>query len=155
MRICGFHDFRAILTSFAVSFALFSAVAHQAVAADDPTDTDRAAVQSVIEDQMAAFMRNDEATAYGFAAPEIKRIFPDSATFMDMVRTQYSPVFRPRYVEFGRAVGSSDTIVQPVFVVGEDGQSVVALYTLERNDDSAWLITGCVLRPAPPDAEPL
>ena len=155
MLTAAIRDSRVISAVFALGFAFFGAFAQTALADNEPSEADRIAVRTVIEDQMAAFKRNDGAAAYGFASPGIKQMFPDSDTFMDMVRTQYTPVYRPRYVEFGRAVGSENEVVQPVYVIGEDGQSVLALYTLERDGDAAWLITGCVLRPAPADAEPL
>ena len=45
-------------------------------------DGDRAAVQNVIEQQIQAFLRDDGATAYSFAAPTIKQMYPTVDAFM-------------------------------------------------------------------------
>ena len=58
-------------------------------------------VRVLIEKQLDAFARDDAEGAYALAAPGIKAIFPDSDTFMEMVRNSYAPVYRHRSVEFG------------------------------------------------------
>ena len=42
--------------------------------------------QSTIERQLNAFSVDDNALAYSFAAPNIKRMFPNVERFMGMVR---------------------------------------------------------------------
>jgi hypothetical protein len=56
---------------------------------------DTAAAQSVIESQIKAFLADDMSTAYSFAAPSIKRMYPDESRFFDMVKRGYQPVYRP------------------------------------------------------------
>jgi hypothetical protein len=103
------------------------------------------AAQSVIRSQEQAFSRDDAATAYSFAAPEIKRIFPDANIFMSMVQSGYAPVYRHKSFEFGEARAEGDWVAQRVHIVDEDGQGWEALYTLEQQADGSFKITGCTL----------
>lgn len=120
-----------------------------------PSRSDIEAVQAVITAQMDAFKRNDGKAAYAFATPGIKNVFPSPDIFLEMVRTQYQPVYRPAYVEFREAVATAKELIQKVFIIGENNRAVLAIYSLRQGDDGAWRIAGCLLYPAPPDEQPL
>ena len=111
-------------------------------------ETDSAAIQTVISDQIAAFQAGDGERAYGHAAPSIKRLFPTVGIFMQMVEQGYEPVFRPRSFAFIDQQVGSDDAVQYVDLVGPDGAAWIAMYTLKRQPDGSWKITGCRLKPA-------
>lgn len=105
------------------------------------------AAQQVIENQLEAFLADDAARAYSFAAPNIKRIFPTQQSFMSMVESGYMPVRRPRSYAFGKSQEMSATsIVQQVLLVGPDGKNYEAVYTLELQPDGTWQITGVSMR---------
>jgi hypothetical protein len=116
-------------------------------AAEDPAlgAAERAAIRSVIESQMAAFRRDDGVAAFSYAAPDIQAKFGTPEIFMDMVRTGYAAVYRPRDVEFLEALVDNERIVQPVRMVGPDGEAVIALYHMEQQPDGRWRIAGVVL----------
>ena len=111
--------------------------------------SDRAAVQTIIEQQLGAFLRDDAATAYSFASPGIKQMFPSEEIFMNMVRRGYQPVYRPRSHAFGAMRETGQGIEQIVDLVDAAGQEWTALYTLERQPDGSWKITGCFLLKKP------
>jgi hypothetical protein len=127
---------RSLLLVAAFLFGL----AFPASAADDV-----AAAQDVIRSQEQAFGRDDAATAYSFAAPAIRKKFPNADIFMHMVEEVYAPVYRHRSFEFGEAKSDGDWIAQRVNIVDADGQAWEALYTLERQPDGSLKITGCSL----------
>jgi Domain of unknown function (DUF4864) len=106
---------------------------------------DIAAAQSVIRAQEQAFSRDDAASAYSYAAPGIRQLFPEASIFMFMVQQSYAPVYRHRSFEFGEARAEGDAIAQRVSIVDENGQAWEALYTLERQADGTLKITGCTL----------
>jgi len=106
------------------------------------SDADRAAVKQVITEQIAAFRQDDAATAYSYAAPSIKMMFPSPDRFMEMVRTGYGAVYRPQSFDFGPLDKADGQLVQPVRLVGPDGQPMVALYVMEQQEDGAWKIAG-------------
>src|SRR5690606_22264705 len=61
------------------------------------------AAQSSIEAQIRAFLAGENETAYSYAAPSIRRIFPTVEQFMAMVKNGYQPVWKPRDFAFGDA----------------------------------------------------
>lgn len=136
------HVFVRLIAVLAVATGFALPTAAGQVATDDPP-----AIRSVIQSQIDAFQHDDGAAAYGFASPTIRQIFPLAGAFMDMVRGQYQPVYRPRSVTFGPLVDGPSGPEQKVFLVGPDGKSWVALYTLQRQPDGTWKINGCVLLP--------
>lgn len=134
----------------AVLLLMFMLPLSPAAAQEPPSAQDAAAVRAIIESQLAAFNRDDGATAWSHAAPGIQAKFQTVETFMDMVRTAYRPVYRSAAVEFGEIRGSVDMLVQDVIVTGQDGVRALAMYRLGRQPDGSWKIEGVVLR-EPPD----
>ncbi|MBB6465209.1 hypothetical protein HNQ96_001056 [Aminobacter lissarensis] len=105
------------------------------------------AAQDSISGQLHAFRSGDDAQAYGYAAPNVKRIFPTLDTFMNMVTGAYKPVHRPQSFSFGKFQEMSPTaIIQQVIIVGANGKDYEAVYTLELQPDGVWRITGVSLR---------
>ncbi|RST86665.1 DUF4864 domain-containing protein [Aquibium carbonis] len=110
-------------------------------------ETEVKAAQQVIQSQIEAFLADDAALAYSFAAPNIKRIFPTQQSFMSMVESGYMPVRRPQSYAFGKSQEmNASSIVQQVLLVGPDGKTYEAVYTLESQGDGTWLITGVSMR---------
>ncbi len=116
------------------------AFAAPASAADDV-----AAAQSVIRSQEQAFSRDDAAAAYFYAAPAIKKLFPQAEIFLFMVQNSYAPVYRHRSFEFGEARSEGNWIAQRVHIVDANGEAWEAMYTLEQQADGNFRITGCSL----------
>jgi Domain of unknown function (DUF4864) len=111
-----------------------------ALAADDI-----ATAQGVINSQAEAFGRDDAKTAYSYAAPAIREMFPQADLFMFMVQNAYAPVYRHKSFEFGEARLADDKVAQRVHIVDANGEAWEALYTLERQPDGSLKIIGCVL----------
>lgn len=110
-------------------------------------DAEIKAAQTVIDSQLKAFIADDGATAYSFAAPNVKQIFPTVDTFMNMVTNGYAPVRKPQSYSFGRVEQTAPgSIVQQVLIVGPDGKDYEAVYTLQQQPDGSFKITGCSLR---------
>jgi hypothetical protein len=122
-----------------------SASAAAAADAAAPTVDDAASIRTVIEQQMAAFRRDDGVAAFGYASPEIQAMFGSPDNFMAMVRSGYAAVYRPRHVEFRDLASRDGETVQPVLVIGPDGVPVLALYKMQRQADGSWRIDGCTL----------
>ncbi|MGH1573672.1 DUF4864 domain-containing protein [Methylobacterium sp. P31] len=116
-------------------------------AADDGA---RAAARAVITKQVEAFGRDDAPAAYAQAAPAIRELFPKADLFIGMVRNQYRPVYRHRSFVFGEARDTgADSVVQSVAIQDEYGVDWTAEYSLARDVDGQWRITGCRLTKAP------
>ena len=116
-------------------------------AADGPISAaDGEAIHQVVEGQLTAFQHDDGEKAFSYAAPTIHEIFQSSENFMNMVRSGYAPVYRPRKVEFGIIETIDGSPVQHVFLVGPDGTNLDALYYMEHETDGSWRIKGCELK---------
>ena len=135
---------RSLLAALIVCLAAWTAHA------DTLSEADRAEFQRIITGQIEAFRADDGERAYGYAAPSIRRIFPNSGIFMQMVKQGYRPVYRPRSFSFEPA--GADPPGQPsqrVRIIGPDGKTYEALYSMERQPDGTWRINGCALVEVP------
>ncbi|WP_417774274.1 DUF4864 domain-containing protein [Stappia sp.] len=110
---------------------------------------DGTVLRGLVEGQIAAFRAGDAERAYGFAAPDIRRLFPTPDRFIDMVKRGYPPVYQPGSVSFGRLRQNADGPVQEVYLTGADGKEWLALYSFEQQADGSWKISGCVLTTSP------
>jgi ketosteroid isomerase-like protein len=106
---------------------------------------DRSAIRAVIEEQLAAFQRDDGNAAFRLASPTIQQQFRSPGNFMRMVRTGYQAVYRPRDVAFGEIEIKDGVIIQRVEVIGPDGAPALAHYVMQRQPDGSWRINGCFL----------
>jgi hypothetical protein len=133
---------RAILVPVALFLGLSSAHA-----ADEAARTQ---AKATVERQIEAFRRDDAATAYAQAAPAIQGMFTSPDTFIAMVRQGYAAVYRARSFSVDRVedVGE-DGLALGVKLQDAEGVDWMALYSLEKQPDGAWRISGCQLVKAP------
>lgn len=127
----------------AAALALLISTPAPAAAALD--EDDRRQIQKVIESQIQAFRVDDGATAFSFASPTIQQKFGTVDNFMAMVKDGYRAVYRPREVEFLELREDQGRIQQAVRLVGPDGKTVIAVYTMKRQSDGVWKIAGVYL----------
>ena len=112
-------------------------------------DASAKAAQSSIDAQIKAFIADDNALAYSYAAPNVKKIFPTLDIFMNMVTRGYQPVQKPLRYSFGKSEWTgANAVAQQVFLIGPDGKDYEAVYTLELQPDGVWRITGVTFREA-------
>jgi hypothetical protein len=135
------------------SHALAGARANETAAIRGHTETarsdERSAIQSTIRKQLDAFASGNGARAYSFAAPSIKTQYPNPATFLSMVREGYAAVYRHKRAQFGELSEGGARRIQAVRLTDHAGGMWTALYTLDRQPDGSWLISGCTLTRAP------
>jgi hypothetical protein len=137
----------ARMRCFGVVLVCAVALTNGAAAGEPLSPGDRDAIRAVIESQIAAFRRDDADGAFSFAAPFIREKFGDAATFIEMVRGGYRPVYRPSEVVF-RDIDATGTLpIQEVLVVDREGRSFIAHYPMQKQPDGHWLIAGCFLAP--------
>lgn len=137
---------RAVLS---LLIALTCLASEPARAADEAA---KLAARATVERQIAAFRKDDAATAYAQAAPSIQGMFASPDTFIEMVRKGYGAVYRARSFNIDRVEESGeDGLSLGVTLQDETGIDWTALYTLERQSDGTWRINGCRLVKAPGD----
>lgn len=108
--------------------------------AADPAD--------VIGAQMEAFLAGDVETAFGYAAPGIKRMFVTPRNFGIMVRRGYPMVWRPAEVRYGARSERGGAVLQTVYITDEAGTLHALEYTMVP-DGATWKIAGVRFLEAP------
>jgi Domain of unknown function (DUF4864) len=103
--------------------------------------------QNAIDGQIRAFLADKDAEAYAFAAPNVRLYFPTVESFMGMVKSGYTPVHRPQNWDFGRTeTTGTGAVMQEVLITDMAGKNWAALYTVEKQSDGNWKITGVSLK---------
>ncbi|MBZ9604715.1 DUF4864 domain-containing protein [Phyllobacterium chamaecytisi] len=128
---------RAFCLRLAVGALLLFAVPAIAFS-DEAVET----AQSVIKQQIEAFLKNDASTAFSFASPEIQGKFLNESLFFEMVKRAYQPVYRPGNFAFGRNKIAGDQVIQEVLITGPDGKDWTAIYQLVKQPDGTYKING-------------
>ena len=123
------------------SFALADARAQQSeTRSSDP-------IELTIAKQIAAFIKDDAATAFSFASPMIQKRFRNPEFFLEMVARGYPQVYRPKSFRFAERSDTGNSILQKVIVVGPKGAEVTAIYEMMQINGK-WRINGCqILKP--------
>lgn len=106
-----------------------------------------ASTKGVIADQLSAFQDRDYDRAFSHAAPTIKQIFKTSDNFIGMVKGGYSQLYNPDSYIFGRNFNMDGTIHQEVIATDQQGKQWQAIYTLRKQEDGSWKITGVKMQP--------
>jgi Domain of unknown function (DUF4864) len=104
---------------------------------------DQQAFQAVISGQLDAFKTEDYQTAYSYAAPIVKGVFPNVDTFMAMVKRGYGPIYKNSKYVFTEL--KTDTLGRPaqhVIITSSDGKRYEAVYAMQQQPDGSWKIAG-------------
>jgi hypothetical protein len=99
--------------------------------------------KKIISAQIEAFGRDDAVGAFSYASPGIRSKFQTPERFMQMVRSGYAPVYRPKSLSFGKVsneFGGRPT--QHVVFIDQSGRVWTALYAFEHQPDGSWKIDG-------------
>ncbi|HEV7439945.1 MAG TPA: DUF4864 domain-containing protein [Methylobacterium sp.] len=136
-----------VLASLVFASSILAFPASPARALDAPA---REAARAAITRQVEALGRDDAASAYAVAAPSIQALFPTPDVFIGMVRSNYTAIYRHRSFVFGEARETTENgLSQDVAIQDAYGVDWTAAYSLERQADGSWLITGCRLTKSP------
>ena len=106
------------------------------------------AIESTIQSQIDAFLRDDFAAAFAFASPTIQNIFHTPENFGTMVRNGYPMVWRPGSVRYGDLREIDGALWQEVIVTDDAGRLHALAYRMEQID-GAWRIAGVQILPGP------
>jgi hypothetical protein len=125
--------------------ALLLLAASPASAAADISKEDAAAIRAVISEQLDAFARDDGPRAFSLATAGIRAQFGTPEVFMEMVKSQYAVVYRPKSVRFEPPEAVEGEVVQPVRMTDAAGRQWLAIYPMRREADGRWRTNGCLL----------
>ena len=137
--------------TFIARVLMIVALAAAAVARADnvePTPGDWQTIKGVIGDQLVALRKDEGARAFAFATRALQAQFESAENFMRMVHAGYQPLIDARYDEFLEGAMIEGRVIQPLRIVLTDDTVLVALYTMQKDDDGRWRIAGCILAPS-------
>lgn len=134
-----------LLTSWRGWLAAATAVLalHSGASAAPLSPSDEKGVRTVVQAQLDAFAKDDAEKAFSYAAPNVREAVGTASGFMAMVRSGYPVVYRPASVAFLQPEGKDDVAIQRVQMTDASGDSWLAVYSLQRQKNTAWRITGC------------
>jgi len=106
------------------------------------------AIKRIVGDQLEALRAGDGERAFLYAAPGIRTQFATADNFMRMVRLGYAALLDADSTELLQGAVIGGDVIQPLRLVLPDNTVLVALYTMERQPDGGWRISGCVIAPS-------
>ena len=98
----------------------------------------------MISEQISALTHDDAETAYSFASPGIRSLYPDKSVFLAMVQKEYAPVYQAGTFAFGRSklIGGGEVVLQEVLVSSKEGADWMAIYEMRLMDDGSYKVNG-------------
>lgn len=102
-------------------------------------------IRVVVQGQLDALANDDAAKAFSFAAPNVREAFGTAPRFLDMVQRGYPVVIRPATVGFLKVEGKNKLAFQRVQMTDQAGDHWLATYSLARQKNGEWRITGCTV----------
>jgi len=133
---------RLLVVGLGLGLAVF--FASDTTAADpELRASDWKAIKQVIAAQRAALVAGDKDKAFSYATPALRAQFGDPTTFMAMVHLGYPALLTARYTEFLDGAVIDGLVVQPLRLIDADNSVRLALYTLEKQQNGTWRISGC------------
>jgi Domain of unknown function (DUF4864) len=130
-----------------VALVLLSSSSAFAAESAWPSAKDWADIRQVIQTQLDAFQRDDGEASYALAAPSVKERFPTPEAFNKMVRDNSSPIYNLRALKFLTPSIAHGRILQGIEFLSDENQLLLAVFTLERQEDKSWKIKSCDLMP--------
>jgi hypothetical protein len=128
-----------------IAMALAALGAHVGAVAGPLADEEADRVREVIVAQLSALALDDADKAFETATPEVRAAIGSSNRFLAMVRGAYPMVYRPASVSFHKPEEEDGSVLQLVEIKDGNDKSWLALFALERQPDTSWRISGCVV----------
>jgi hypothetical protein len=136
--------FRGRFLTFAIGLLIAVTGLSASTATAAPfTHQDDKNVRAAVQGQLDALAKDDANRAFSFAAPSIRKAFGTAPAFLAMVKRSYPVVYRPASVAFLQADGKEGEAIQRVQMIDSEGAAWLATYSLQRQKNGAWRITGC------------
>jgi Domain of unknown function (DUF4864) len=130
----------AIMLSWLSPYALPLALVAPSAVDSAPRDAGGVEARAVVQSQIDAFRRGDAKGAYALTSSAIKDSVPNAGSFLEIVRSQYAALLRPRKVEFGPLIILGDEAAQNLSLIDDQGGVWAVVYVLTRQPNGAWAI---------------
>lgn len=135
----------ALRSVMAAAIGIAALAATMRVGAEPVPEAEAQRVQAVIVSQFQAFAEDDADGAFATATPGVREAIGNAWRFLALVRGTYPMVYSPASVTFMQPELAGTGALQLAQIVDNEGKSWLALFSLERQPDSSWRISGCVV----------
>ena len=133
---------RKLTLGLALAASMAGSLWAQDVVSPDP------AIESTIQSQIDAFLKDDFETAFTFASPNIRNMFRTPEIFGRMVQQGYPMVWRPEDVTFGELRELGGGLYQTVILKDAAGTLHYLAYRMDMINGQ-WRISGVQFIQAP------
>lgn len=111
------------------------------MAGTTPAPAQEAEIETVIREQLDAFLAEDVDTAFDYASPSIRNMFRTPGNFGAMVRNGYPMVWRPGSVRYLDLRDEGGRLMQRVEITDQRGATHLLEYEM-IDQEGAWKING-------------
>ncbi|HEX2531068.1 MAG TPA: DUF4864 domain-containing protein [Burkholderiaceae bacterium] len=126
-------------------FALEMPLSAPNAAAAPVAPADVKSIRHVVQSQLKALAEDDAAKAFSLATRSTRAQLGSADNFLQLIKEEYSPIYRNRLAIFSEAEIINGNTIQVVRITDRDSHVWVALYQMEREHDGSWKIDGCSL----------
>jgi hypothetical protein len=109
------------------------------------TGRDAEAIHAVVQSQLDAFAADDAAKAFSLSTASTRRILGDADSFLQMIKSEYPPIYRHRRAIFLPPQLLDGDALQVVRLTDAENYVWVAIYRMKVEQDGKWRIDGCSL----------
>ena len=109
------------------------------------TSDDVNAIHAAVQSQLDALAQDDAARAFDLATSEKRMQVGTPDNFLRMMKYQYTPIYRNLGVIFSMPEVLDGDPIQAVRITDGDGHVWLAIFWMQRDQDTKWKIDGCQL----------
>jgi hypothetical protein len=109
------------------------------------TTADAIAIHAVVQSQLEALAEDDAASAFELTTPTKRMQIGTADNFLQMIKEQYTPIYRPQMALFSAPQVLAGNAVQVVRLTDDNRHVWVAIFWMQQGNDSNWKIDGCQL----------
>ncbi len=112
---------------------------------NDITTADAIAIHEVVSTQLNALADDDAASAFEQTTPSKRMQIGSADDFLQMIKEEYTPMYRPQGVIFSAPEVVYGNAIQVVRLTDVNSHVWVAIFWMQQEEDSSWKIDGCNL----------
>ncbi len=120
-------------------------VAEAESASEGLSVADAVEIHRVVRAQLNAFAADDAKGAFELATQEKRLLIGSADDFLQMIRESYEPIYRNKAVIFEKPDVVEGMTLQKVRVTDSHSRVWLAIFWMQRDEDSSWRIDGCHL----------
>lgn len=116
-----------------------------AAAANEVSQEDQLAIKAVVESQLAALADDNADAAFALATADTRSRLRNSDTFLQIIKQQFTPIYRHQRALFSAPEVIAGRMVQIVRLTDTESSVWLAIYQMQKESDGQWKIAGCRL----------